>query len=114
MSERTDTRTATKTVEGLPNVRWDDSSMRSQYSNVCNVTGTREEITLLFGVHQAWRPELKELTVLLQDRIILNPYAAKRLHFLLGRVMKAYETKYGPLQTDGPAPGGPPEALSPD
>jgi hypothetical protein len=109
-----ETRPGVPPVEGLPNVRWDDSSMRSQYSNVCNVTGTREEIILLFGVHQAWRPDLKELTVQLQDRIIINPYAAKRLHLLLGRVLKAYETKYGALQTEGPAPGGPPETLSAD
>jgi len=40
-------------------VRWDDSSMRSAYANVCNVAGTREEIVLLFGMNQAWalRPE---------------------------------------------------------
>jgi len=79
--------------------------MRSQYSNVCNVAGTREEIILLFGVHQAWRPDLKELTVQLQDRIVLNPYAAKRLNLLLSRVLKEYETRYGALQIEGTRPG---------
>jgi hypothetical protein len=28
-------------------VRWDNSNMRSIYSNVCNVSGTREEIVFL-------------------------------------------------------------------
>jgi len=105
MNDRIEVRPGAQSVEGQPNVRWDDSNMRSQYSNVCNVAGTREEIILLFGVHQAWRPDLKELTVQLQDRIVLNPYAAKRLNLLLSRVLKEYETRYGALQIEGTGPG---------
>jgi uncharacterized protein DUF3467 len=105
MKDHTDIRSTSQPSEGLTNVRWDDSSMRSQYSNVCNVTGTREEIILLFGVHQAWRPDQKELTVQLQERIVINPYAAKRLNLLLSRVLKAYETRYGVLQIEGTGPG---------
>jgi len=114
MTERAENRPVVTPAETTPRIRWDDSSMRSLYSNVCNVTGTREEIVLLFGMHQAWRADLKELTVLLQERIILNPFAAKRLHLLLGRVLKAFETKYGVLQSDGAAQTAPPETLSAD
>jgi hypothetical protein len=71
--------------------------MWSVYSNVCNVTGTREEIVLLFGVHQAWHRGIKEVTVQLQERIILNPYAAKRLGVLLSHMIREYESRYGPL-----------------
>ena len=35
-------------------VRWDDSKMTSTYANVCNVSSTREEVTLLFGTNQSW------------------------------------------------------------
>lgn len=82
------------------NIRWDDSAMRSAYANVCNVTGTREEIVLLFGVNQAWNNTTKELVINLLERIVLNPYAAKRLNLLLSRVIKEYETRYGPLHLE--------------
>jgi Protein of unknown function (DUF3467) len=92
------------------NIRWDDSNMRSTYSNVCNVNGTREELVLLFGVHQAWQSGVKEVAVQLQERIILNPYAAKRLNLLLTRLLREYESRYGPLNID--AGSGPSESLS--
>ena len=59
-------------------IKWDDSNMRSAYANVCNVAGTREEFVLLFGMNQTWNPSQKELTVQLSDRVVMNPFAAKR------------------------------------
>ena len=110
MNERPESRPP-QTPPGTPNVNWDDSNMRSLYSNVCNVTGTREEIVLLFGVHQAWRSDMKDVTVQLQDRIILNPYAAKRLNLLLSRVIKEYEARHGALPIDVAGQTGPSESL---
>jgi len=83
------------------NVRWDDSNMQSHYANVVNTAGTREEIILMFGVHQAWQSGVKDVTVQLSDRIILSPYAAKRLHVLLGQTLREYETRYGVLKLEG-------------
>src|SRR5262245_54819420 len=105
--ERSGERTGAQGGETGVSVRWDDSNMRSLYANVCNVTGTREEIVLLFGVNQAWQSGVKELTVQLQDRIILNPHAAKRLSLLLGRLLEAYESRYGTLQIETSGQGGP-------
>ena len=85
-----------KQVKG-PTVRWDDSRMKSTYANVCNVSSTREEITLLFGLNQAWNAAQKELTIELSDRIILNPYAAKRLSNLLNNVLTQYEDRFGEI-----------------
>lgn len=82
-------------------VVWDDSRLNTSYSNVCNVLGSREEITLLFGANQAWHSGQKEVKVMLSDRIILNPYAAKRLQSLLQRVLKEYESRFGELKTEG-------------
>jgi hypothetical protein len=93
---------SSKAESGL-NITWDDANMRSSYSNVCNVTGTREELMLLFGVHQAWQTGSKEVTVHLQERIILSPFAAKRLHVLLTRVLQEYEKRYGQLAIEGPS-----------
>jgi len=81
-----------------PTVVWDDSKMNTSYANVCNVLGTREEIMLLFGANQQWRTGQKEVTVLLSDRIVLNPYAAKRLFRMLEQGLKEYESRYGELR----------------
>lgn len=81
-----------------PRVVWDDSKMRTSYANVCNVLGTREEIMLLFGANQSWHSGQKEVTVALSERIVLNPYAAKRLNQLLTQGLKEYETRYGELK----------------
>ena len=91
--------TAKRTVDPQ-RVVWDDTRMNTSYSNVCNVLGSREEITLLFGANQAWHAGQKEVKVTLSDRVILNPYAAKRLQVLLQRVLKEYESRFGELKLE--------------
>jgi hypothetical protein len=83
-----------------PKVKWDDSNMRSSYANVCNVASTREEVVLLFGMHQAWQSGQKEVTVQLSERVVLSPFAAKRLTALLANVLKEYENRYGALNVE--------------
>lgn len=94
--QETTTETAQQTL-----IRWDGSKMRTTYANVCNVTSSREELTMLFGTNQNWHASQKELTVELSDRIILSPYTAKRLALLLNRTMQEYEQRFGPLIVDG-------------
>jgi len=83
-------------------ILWDDSNMRSVYANVSNVAGTREEIVLLFGMNQAWHAGQKEVKVQLTDRIVLSPFAAKRLSVLLNNVLQDYEKRYGVLDIGAP------------
>ncbi|MGD8477074.1 MAG: DUF3467 domain-containing protein [Burkholderiales bacterium] len=83
-------------------LKWDDSNMKSSYANVCNVTSTREEVVMLFGVNQAWNRGQQEVTIQLTDRIIISPYAAKRLNMLLDGVVKEYEKRFGALNIDAP------------
>lgn len=83
-------------------IRWDDTNMKSVYANVCNVSGTREEIVLLFGMNQAWHSAQEDVTIQLADRIVLSPFVAKRLALLLNSVIKDYETKYGALDVGQP------------
>ena len=85
-------------------IRWDSSSMRSVYANVCNVAGTREEIVLFFGMNQAWDAAQKEMTVQVSDRIVLSPFVAKRLAILLENVIRNYETKFGKLDVEPSRP----------
>ena len=89
--------TEKKKAAEAPMIRWDDSKMKSSYANVCNVSSTREEVTLLFGTNRAWRSGQKEVAIELSDRIILSPFAAKRLTRLLQNVVKEYEERFGPL-----------------
>jgi hypothetical protein len=83
-------------------IKWDDSNMKSSYANVCNVTSTREEVVMLFGINQAWNRGQKEVSIQLTDRIIISPYAAKRLTMLLEGVVKEYEKRFGTLSVEGP------------
>jgi len=82
-------------------IKWDDSRMKSSYSNVCNVASTREEVVLLFGINQAWHAGQKDVTVQLTDRLILNPFVAKRLSTLLANVLREHEARFGAVQVEG-------------
>ncbi len=95
----------TAEVKGLQDtkIKWDDSNMKSSYANVCNVTSTREEVVMLFGINQAWNRGQKEVTIQLTDRVIISPYAAKRLVVLLDGVVREYEKRFGALNVEGPA-----------
>ena len=86
----------------FPKVKWDDANMKSSYANVCNVTSTREEVVLLFGMNQAWQTGQKEVTLQLTNRIILSPFAAKRLVNLLSNLIKEYEQRFGTLNVEAP------------
>lgn len=105
MSDTPETNDTGKTVEVAlaeqilnTKVRWDDSKMTTSFANVVNVLATREELTLLFGINQTWNTaQTKELTVQLDHRIVLTPFAAKRLLTLLTARMQEYETRVGPL-----------------
>lgn len=83
-----------------PKIRWDDTNMKTSYANVCNVASTREEVVLLFGVNQAWQAGQPEIPIQLSDRIIVSPFAAKRLAILLDNVLKQYEARFGVLNID--------------
>jgi len=94
---------AAAAAPGQTRIVWDDMNMRSVYANVANVAGTREEIVLLFGMNQAWHAGQKDIKIQLMDRIVMSPFAAKRLSMLLNQVLQDYENRYGQLEVT-PAP----------
>jgi len=87
-----------------PKVNWDDSEMATSYANVVNAASTREEVILLFGTNQSWKGSEDEVNVHLSNRVILNPYAAKRLAILLGGVVSQYEKRFGVLGAEPKVP----------
>jgi len=82
----------------LPQIQWDDSKMSTTYSNAVNASSTREEVSIFFGTNQTWNVNQDGiLKIELTDRIVLNPYAAKRLSVLLSGVIGEYEKRFGEL-----------------
>lgn len=79
-------------------VKWDTSELKSSYCNVANATSTREEVIINFGVNQNWDRPKAVHEVQLLHRIILSPYAAKRLQELLNKLIREYESRHGELK----------------
>jgi hypothetical protein len=106
-NDRSEPPQAPRTAGGASTVRWDDSNLKSSYANVCNVSSTREEVVLVFGINQAWERGQSQVQVQLTDRIILSPFAAKRLAGLLNNIVREYEARFGPLNVDFRRAGDP-------
>ena len=80
-------------------VHWDQSQMRTEFANVINVISTREEFSLLFGMNSTLSlADPKGLEVKLSNRIVLTPFAAKRLAILLADRLADYEKRNGTLE----------------
>ena len=88
--------------EGLPDqpskIRWNSENVKSSYCNICNATTTREEVILNFGINTSWDRAQPEMDVELSHRIVLSPFAAKRLSEVLVNLMKDYEARFGELK----------------
>lgn len=81
-------------------LRFRTDNLKSSYCNMCNATSTREEVVLNFGLNQTWdQPTggVQPLEVDLQHRIVLSPFAAKRLSHALTQLISDYEARYGAL-----------------
>lgn len=81
-------------------LRFRTDNLKSSYCNMCNATSTREEVVLNFGLNQNWdqptaKPDMLEVD--LQHRVVLSPFAAKRLSEALGKLVSDYEARYGKL-----------------
>ncbi len=80
-------------------LHWDDSQMSTSFANVVNIQSTREQLDLLFGISQtANAVKGNTLSIAVSNRIILSPFAAKRLLAALDHVLREYETRYGAIQ----------------
>jgi len=78
-----------------PKIIWDDTNMKSVYAEFAQVKAAREEIMLLFGTKRATQSDQNELQVKLNERIVLNPIAAKRLAIQLENGIRDYEARFG-------------------
>lgn len=84
-----------------PAVLWNDKTMATHFANVVNVQSTREQVDLFFGINQTWNVAQNEQVVVdLTNRIVLTPFAAKRLWTVLGGVLREYEARHGALDVE--------------
>jgi hypothetical protein len=82
-------------------VQWIDKNMATHFANVVNVQSTREQVDLFFGTNQTWNVAGSgQVAVDLTNRIILTPFAAKRLWTVLGGVIREYESRHGALDIE--------------
>jgi hypothetical protein len=79
-------------------VKWNVESLKSSYVNFANANSTKEEVVLNFGLNTSWDRASPELEIELAHRIVMSPFAAKRLAELLGKLMSEYESRYGELK----------------
>lgn len=87
-------------------VKFNTSKLSSSYANFCNVTSTQEEVVLNFGINNDWdRSALGgQIEIELTNRIILSPFAAKRLSQMLSGLIENYEKKYAPIGIQNTTP----------
>ena len=83
-------------------VEWKTDKMQTACANVVNIQGTREQIELFYGISHGLGLETGEtpLQVDVSNRMILTPYAAKRMHQLLTGVLREYESRHGTLKVE--------------
>jgi len=92
-----------ETEKNVPAIHWNDASMQTSYANICNVAGTREEVSLFFGTNESWQAGKKPVEVRLDHRILITPYTAKRLKLLLENTLAQYEGRYGVIEIEAGA-----------
>ena len=81
-----------------PQVKWNVANLKSSYVNFANANSTREEVVMNFGLNNSWDRSQPEMEIELAHRIVLSPFAAKRLAELLNKLMTEYESRYGELK----------------
>ena len=85
-------------MAGQPRVKWNTANLKSSYINFANASSTQEEIVLNFGVNTNWDRMGGEVEIELAHRIVMSPFAAKRLSELLEKLLAQYEGRYGKLK----------------
>ena len=80
-------------------VRFEDADADVCYANFCRVSRTLEEIVLDVGLNPAAGGAVPSV-VKVDQRIVMNPYTAKRLVGALSMALRQHEETFGPLELD--------------
>jgi hypothetical protein len=88
-----------RTSRSATQVVVDDSGATRTYANFCRVTGTAEELIIDFGLNPQPDGTFQD-PIVVDQRIILNFYTAKRLASALQMSIERHEQVFGPIETD--------------
>lgn len=82
------------------NLQIDDRGADIEYASTARVWGSAEEINIDFS--QGIKPtgQANQVRLKIDRRMVLNPWAAKRLAMTLGQTIARYEQTYGALELD--------------
>lgn len=89
---------APATAGSGPRVKWNVEQLKSSYVNFANANSTREEVVVNFGLNKSWDRQQAEVEIELLHRVVMSPFAAKRLGELLAKLLAEYEARYGELK----------------
>jgi Protein of unknown function (DUF3467) len=89
---------AAANAAGNPTVKWNVEHLKSSYVNFVNANSTQEEVVLNFGMNNNWDRMANEVEIELTHRIVMSPFAAKRLADLIGKLVSQYEGRYGAMK----------------
>jgi len=79
-------------------VQIDDSQASVTYASVTQVTHTAEEFQIDFSMGFKPTGQAGVARLKVEQRVIMSPYAAKRLAMSLGQTVARYEKTYGTLE----------------
>lgn len=100
MTQTKSKQTSVASPEGREKITVDDTKANVCYASNCMISATSEEVILDFA--HSIRPGANgDPSLLLVDtKVFMSPWAAKRLALQLGEVVRNYEGAYGALETD--------------
>ena len=81
-----------------PKLKWKVDNLKVSYVNFANANSTKDEVVLNFGMNTSWDRSQPEMEIDLAHRVVMSPFAAKRLAELLGKLIGEYESRYGELK----------------
>ena len=81
-----------------PKVKWNVEHLKSSYVNFANANSTQEEVVINLGMNNNWDRMANEVEIELTHRIVMSPFAAKRLAELMGKLVSQYEGRYGTMK----------------
>jgi hypothetical protein len=75
------------------------AGLAAVYANFCRVASTPEELVLDFGLNPQPFSQSSE-PVAITQRLVVNPYTAKRMWAALGMALQRHEQAFGVIETD--------------
>lgn len=85
-------------AQAQPKINWNVDNLKSSYVNFANANSSRDEVVLNFGVNNSWDRMVQAVDIDLEHRIVMSPFAAKRLSDLLLKLLAEYEGRYGEVK----------------